>query len=101
MVYMIESQIEHVRRAIEHLDQAGAATLEVSRQAHVAFYQEVDARLRGTVWDTGGGASFYVDRTGRNATLWPDWTWRFRRRCARFEPNAYTLAARHRALVTA
>ncbi|HEY5427761.1 MAG TPA: NAD(P)/FAD-dependent oxidoreductase [Solirubrobacteraceae bacterium] len=101
MVYMIESQIEHVRRAVAHLDATGAATLEVSAQAHASFNADVDARLRGTVWDTGGCASFYIDATGRNATLWPDWTWRFRRRCARFDRDAYALTAPRPALVGA
>ena len=32
---------------------------------------------------TRGCASWYLDDTGRNATLWPDWTWRFRRRHGR------------------
>lgn len=101
MVYMIESQIEHVRRAVAQLDQTGAATLEVSPEAHAAFNADVDARLRGTVWDTGGCASFYFDANGRNATLWPDWTWRLRQRCARFDTGAYTLTAPRPALVTA
>jgi hypothetical protein len=41
------------------------------------------------VWNTGC-ASRYLDRTGRNATIWPDWTWRFRRRVARLDPAEYT-----------
>jgi hypothetical protein len=27
-----------------------------------------------TVWVKGGCSSWYVDRSGRNSTLWPDWT---------------------------
>jgi cation diffusion facilitator CzcD-associated flavoprotein CzcO len=101
MVYMIESQIEHVRRAIARLDQTGAATLEVRPEAHAAFNRDVDAGLLGTVWDTGGCASFYIDATGRNATLWPDWTWRFRRRCVNFDADAYMWTAPHPALAAA
>ena len=41
--------------------------------------------MEGTVWNTGC-ASWYIDATGRNATIWPDWTWRFRRRSRRFDP---------------
>ena len=48
--------------------------------------------MEGTVWNTGC-ASWYLDDTGRNATLWPDWTWRFRRRTARFDPASYELRA--------
>jgi cation diffusion facilitator CzcD-associated flavoprotein CzcO len=101
MVYMIESQIEHVRQAVARLDRTGAATLEVRPEVHAEFNAEVDARLGGTVWDTGGCASFYFDATGRNATLWPDWTWRFRRRCARADTDAYALTAPHPAVVAA
>ena len=32
-------------------------------------------------------------RDGRNSTLWPDWTWRFRRQTRRFDPDAHTLRA--------
>lgn len=50
--------------------------------------------MQGTVWDTGGCVSFYLDDTGRNATLWPDWTWRFRQRAAGFDAHAYRLETR-------
>jgi hypothetical protein len=55
-----------------------------------AFNREVDARMEKTVWSTGC-ASWYIDETGRNATLWPDWTWAFRRRAARLKPADYAL----------
>jgi hypothetical protein len=47
--------------------------------------------MEGTVWTTGC-SSWYLDDTGRNATLWPDWTFRFRRRAARFDPAQHRLA---------
>jgi cation diffusion facilitator CzcD-associated flavoprotein CzcO len=94
MVYMTESQVEHVLRAIEAMDRRGARTIEVRPEAHAEFNREVDARMRGTVWDIGGCSSFYFDASGRNATLWPDWTWRFRQRAARFDNEAYKLEAR-------
>jgi cation diffusion facilitator CzcD-associated flavoprotein CzcO len=101
MVYMIESQIEHVRSAIATLDRAGAATIEVRPEAHDDYNRELDARMGGTVWSLGGCSSYYLDRTGRNATIWPDWTWRFRQRAERFEPSAYALSAPSPELVTA
>ena len=92
MVYMIESQVEHVRAAILARDVRGASTVEVRPEAHAAFNREVDARMGGTVWDVGGCASFYIDANGRNATLWPDWTWRFRQKARRFDATAYELS---------
>ena len=37
------------------------------------YNADLDERMQGTVWNTGC-ASWYLDETGRNATLWPDWT---------------------------
>ena len=90
IVYMIESQIAHVMGALEAMRNAGAETCEPRVEAFDAYNAEVDARMEGTVWNSGC-SSWYMDATGRNATLWPDWTWQFRRRLARFDASEYVL----------
>jgi cation diffusion facilitator CzcD-associated flavoprotein CzcO len=90
MVYMIESQLEHVLGALRAMRERGAATVEVRPEAQAAYNRDIDARMERTVWSTGC-ASWYIDATGRNATIWPDWTWRFRRRTRRFDPAEYEL----------
>jgi cation diffusion facilitator CzcD-associated flavoprotein CzcO len=92
MVYMIESQIAHVLGALRTMRTRGADRLEVREEAQAAYNERIDRRMRGTVWSTGC-ASWYLDETGRNATLWPDWTWRFRRRAARFDESEYRIGA--------
>jgi len=92
VVYMIESQIAHVLRALRAMDARGAAVAEVRPAAQQRFVAFVDDRMRHTVWSTGC-TSWYIDGTGRNSTLWPDFTFRFRRRAARFDPSAYELRA--------
>ncbi|HEX8392975.1 MAG TPA: NAD(P)/FAD-dependent oxidoreductase [Longimicrobium sp.] len=91
VVYMIEAQLEHVIRALRHMRETGVAALEPRPEAQAAFVAEVDRRMRGTVWTHGGCASWYLDETGRNSTLWPDFTWRFRRRLSRFDPSEYRM----------
>jgi cation diffusion facilitator CzcD-associated flavoprotein CzcO len=91
MVYMIESQIAHIGRAVIELDAAAAATIEVNPKAHDEYNQLVDRKMAPTVWEVGGCMSFYQDATGRNAALWPDWTFRFRARAKRWKPAAYRL----------
>ncbi len=92
MVYMIESQIAHVMAALRHMRSRGAATIEVTEEAQARSNAELERKLAGTVWNTGC-ASWYFDRTGRNATIWPDWTWKFRRRVAELDPAEYRLDA--------
>jgi hypothetical protein len=90
VVYMIESQVAYLMDALRVMRERGAAVAEVRPEVQAAYNQEVDARMERTVWSTGC-ASWYQDATGRNPTLWPDWTWRFRRRTRRFDPSEHVL----------
>jgi cation diffusion facilitator CzcD-associated flavoprotein CzcO len=90
MVYMIESQIAYVLDALRTMERAGAHAVEVRREAVASYNEAIEEQLDGTVWNTGC-ASWYLDDTGRNATLWPDWTWRFRQRTAKFDAANYEL----------
>ena len=55
------------------------------------YVAAVDKNMRGTVWTSGGCVSWYLDVTGRNSTLWPTPSWKFRRRVARFAPGEYVM----------
>ena len=94
IVFMIESQIAYVIDALRTVRRAGARTLEVREEAQAAYNAELDRMTQGTVWVTGGCQSYYIDRNGHNSTLWPTFTWPFRRRLRRFDAAAYRLAKR-------
>ncbi|HLL76330.1 MAG TPA: NAD(P)/FAD-dependent oxidoreductase [Pyrinomonadaceae bacterium] len=97
VVYMIEAQIEHTLAALDLVRRLGAVSIEPRPEAQTAFVSEVQKRMEGTVWIAGGCASWYLDSTGRNSTLWPDFSWRFRRRVARLNPDEYVLNYAHAA----
>jgi len=90
MVFMIESQLSYVMDAIRTMDERGIDTVEVRPQAVERFNAEIQELLQGSVW-ASGCASWYLDAEGRNTTLWPDFTFRFRRRTRRFDPDNYEL----------
>ncbi|MFI5865430.1 flavin-containing monooxygenase [Streptomyces sp. NPDC051546] len=92
MVYMIEAQAEHVKNAVRALDLSGATSIEVDRRTHDAYNADLDRKLAKSVWELGGCRSFYRDANGRNATIYPDWTFRYRRQAVRWKPGAYHLA---------
>lgn len=92
MVYMIESQISYVLDALRSMNEREARTIEVREAAQDAFNQWLGSQMEGTVWQTGC-ASWYLDDTGRNATLWPDWTWRYRWETSGFDPRQYELSS--------
>jgi cyclohexanone monooxygenase len=93
LVYMIESQIAYVMDALRFVERSNTEVVEVRGDVQAAYNRELQERLRGTVWTAGGCTSWYIDRTGRNSTLWPTFTLPFRRRTARFDADAYALRA--------
>jgi cation diffusion facilitator CzcD-associated flavoprotein CzcO len=91
IVFMIESQINYVLDALRAMRHRGARTVEVRPSPQSAYNAEVQRMTRGTVWVAGGCSSYYIDRNGRNSTLWPSFTWPYRQRTRRFDEAAYAL----------
>lgn len=94
VVTMMESQFEHVLGALRHADEHALATLEPTREAQDAWTAEIERRTRGTVWSAGGCDSWYLDKNGRNFTVWPGFTFTYKRRVERFDPEAYETTPR-------
>jgi cation diffusion facilitator CzcD-associated flavoprotein CzcO len=92
MVFMIESQLAYVMDALRTMDARGLAEVEVRRDVQAAYNDELQELMPGTVW-LSGCASWYLDENGRASTVWPDFTFRFRQRTRRFDPEAYELRA--------
>jgi cation diffusion facilitator CzcD-associated flavoprotein CzcO len=92
VVYMTEAQIDHLIAAVRHMRRHGIDALEPNLAAQRAFVDRVDRRMRGTVWVAGGCRSWYLDRTGRNSTLWPDTSWSYYRRASRFDAGEYVVS---------
>ena len=77
VVFMIESQIHYVTKAIAAVDKAGAQALAPSRSAQDRFNTELQDELAGSVWNTGGCSSWYFDDHGVNRTQWSGMTWQY------------------------
>ncbi len=93
LVYMIEAQLDYLMDAVRVLEQRGAARVEVRRAAQDAYNADLQSRMPPTVWNSGGCSSWYIDANGKNTTIWPDFTWRFRRQTREFDAAAYELTA--------
>jgi len=91
MVFMIESQLNLVIECLKEMDRRDADTVEVREEIERAYNEELQRQLEGTVWTASHCQSWYLDDTGRNTTLWPTYSYSFRRRTRRFEPENYLL----------
>ncbi len=80
VILMIEAQIGFIVKALRHMHDSGKSTLEISSQAQRDYNRWLQRRLSKTVWNTGGCSSWYLHPvSGRNTTLWPGFTWTYRR----------------------
>jgi len=96
IVFMIEAQLAYVMDALDHMRRRSATRLEVRPEAEAAYNAHLQEKLARSVWNTGGCSSWYLDRNGRNATIWPDFTFRFWGQMRRFDPQAYELTGPRR-----
>ena len=98
---MLESQIAYALDALRTMRLRGAAEFEVRAEVQAAYNEELVQRVAGTVWNTGGCGSWYIDRNGRNSIQWPGFTFEYRRRTRRFDAESYRLSAGRRSLAVA
>jgi cation diffusion facilitator CzcD-associated flavoprotein CzcO len=97
IVFMIESQVNYVLDALKVMDERGLASVDVKADAQQRFNDRIHKQLSRSVWNSGGCASWYLDANGRNTTLWPGFTWPFRRMLRHFDDEHYELRTPTRA----
>ena len=91
MVLQIESQLNYLVDYLRRLDATGSAALDATPEAQRRWNEEVQRRMAGTVWSTGGCNSWYLDANGNNTTLWPGTTTHFRRETRTVDLAEYEL----------
>jgi cation diffusion facilitator CzcD-associated flavoprotein CzcO len=95
IVFMIESQLNYMLDCLKHMQPRDADVFEVREHVQEAFNERIQKQLEGTVWNSGGCASWYLDENGRNTTIWPGFTWPYREQTRHFDPADYELTTRH------
>ncbi len=90
MVFMIESQLNYILDCLHTMDRRNLGVVEIRPEIQEAFNKEMQKRMQGTVW-TSGCKSWYLDANGHNTTLWPGFTFEYRRRTRHFDPQHYNL----------
>ncbi|MGX1810612.1 flavin-containing monooxygenase [Nocardia sp. NPDC055321] len=93
-VVTIEAQVRYLVDAIVSTLAAHADTIDVDPRVQERFIGEVDRKLAGSVWNSGGCSSYYLSPTGRNFTFWPGFAWQFQRRTARVDLRDFRLTRR-------
>lgn len=90
MVYMIESQLTYILDCLRAMKRQHLVAVDVQPEILKSFNDELQEKMQDTVWKSGC-KSWYLDANGRNTTLWPGFTFEFRRRTRHFDPQSYDL----------
>jgi len=90
-LHVMESQMKYVLQYVGEIARAGGnAYLDVKPELQTLYNIELQKRLTGTVW-ASGCRSWYLNRNGRNTTLYPGLMADYRRVISQFRAADYDL----------
>lgn len=93
VIHIIESQVAYAMGGINTLFSKGYRYMDVKQAKQDAFNADIQKKLAKTVWNTGGCTSWYLNDSGKNTTLWPGFTFGFRKLTAQFNQHDYELVS--------
>jgi cation diffusion facilitator CzcD-associated flavoprotein CzcO len=88
IVYMLESQISYIVDALRKFQRNGLRYLDLRRDVQDVFNQEVQERMKSTVW-AQGCTSWYQTAAGKNTNNWPGFTFEYRNRTRTLDLDHY------------
>ena len=88
---IIEAQLAYIVDAITQARAQGITSIETDPVRSAEFIDRVQAALQDSVWNRGGCSSYFIDRNGRNSTVWPWSTLEMRRQLSRFKLDDYLI----------
>ncbi len=91
IIFMHESQLNYATKAIQAALRTDALVEPLAIAAE-RWTTHLRDKLPSTVWATGC-SSWYMNSAGVNTTIWPDFTFAFRRATRHFHPRDHQISA--------
>jgi cation diffusion facilitator CzcD-associated flavoprotein CzcO len=88
LVVMLEAQFNYIMDAIKKIKQQNIKYIDVKESVQSDFCQTMQDKMIGTAW-TSGCNSWYLSDSGKNFTIWPDYTFNFIRETKRINLDEY------------
>jgi len=85
-IFVIEAQMEYIRRAIEAVQSRGAKAIEVKPEAEADYTDMIHREMKQTVWQSGGCNSWYKSKSGHVIAMFPGFSFTFRQMAKAFKP---------------
>jgi len=91
-IFVIEAQMEYIRRAIAAVLKQGRQTIEVKPQAEADYTDMIHREMKQTVWQSGGCNSWYKSKSGHVIAMFPGFSFTFRQLAKAFKPADHTFS---------
>ena len=91
-IFVIEAQMEYIRRAIQAVLGKRAKAIEITPQAEADYTAMIHREMKQTVWHWGGCNSWYKSKSGHVIAMFPGFSFTFRRLAQAFKPAHHTIA---------
>lgn len=88
MILMIEAQIQYILDCLEYMDAQGIDQWQVQRSAQDRYNQDIQGDVDESIW-ASGCRSWYLNKKGRNTTVWPGFVYEYQREMKKLEASAY------------
>lgn len=92
VIYFIESHVKLIVQAIQQLLKNDWKWVDIRADVEQQYNEKIQRRLKKTVWMTGGCHSWYLTKSGKNTTLFPTFSFDFRRYVSRFNEKEFEIA---------
>jgi cation diffusion facilitator CzcD-associated flavoprotein CzcO len=90
LVVMIEAQYNYILDAMQKVKQQDIKYIDVKESVQTEFCQSMQDKMVGTAW-TSGCNSWYLSASGKNFTIWPDFTYNYIRQTKKINLNDYNV----------
>lgn len=88
---VIEAQINYILSTLQTMRDRQLSRVEVKADSQRTYNRKVQKDLQGTVWNTGGCSSYYLDKNGFNSVGFPWSTLEMQRLLKDFDAESYSL----------
>jgi cation diffusion facilitator CzcD-associated flavoprotein CzcO len=94
-IFVIEAQMEYIRRAMQAVLKGKARSIEVTQAAEESYTQMIHTEMKRTVWDHGGCNSWYKSKSGHVIAMYPGFSFTFRGLAKNFRPADHVFHGGH------
>ncbi|WP_034474148.1 flavin-containing monooxygenase [Aestuariibacter salexigens] len=86
-LFVIESQMKYIFKAIAAAKNTEHQTIEVKAQAEARYTENIHKQMIRTVWHYGGCNSWYKSKSGKVIAIFPGFSFTFRLMASWFKPQ--------------